>query len=173
MADFRTALAGRALPLRGSGSSARLDQIEDIGVLLEKEDRTKIHIIERCLPEKIPYAIRFGQAALPWPDCRLSGPKLFAERNRITKAADLLKFPLLRLEGAKNWTCLFEAAGVNATVGPGPVLNRASMLIDAATDGQGIALTRTALAAWDLVNGRLPRPVDVSLRMASTYWFVP
>jgi LysR family glycine cleavage system transcriptional activator len=110
---------------------------------------------------------------LPWPDCGLSGPKLFAERNRITKAADLLKFPLLRLEGAKNWTCLFEAAGVNATVGPGPVLNRASMLIDAATDGQGIALTRTALAAWDLVNGRLPRPVDVSLRMASTYWFVP
>jgi LysR family glycine cleavage system transcriptional activator len=29
------------------------------------------------------------------------------------------------------------------------------MLIDAAIDGQGIALARTALAAWDLINGRL------------------
>ena len=66
-------------------------------------------------------------------------PKLATGRNRITKAADLLKFPLLRLEDAKNWTRPFEAASVKATVGPGPVLNRASMLIDAAIDGHGIA----------------------------------
>jgi LysR family glycine cleavage system transcriptional activator len=46
------------------------------------------------------------------------------------------------------------------------------MLIDAAIDGQGIALARTALAAWDLINGRLVRPIDVSLRMANTYWIV-
>ena len=83
-----------------------------------------------------------------------------------------MKFPLLRLEDAKNWTRLFEAAGVKATVPPGPVLNRASMLIDAAIDGQGVALARTALAAWDLINGRLVRPVDVSLRVANTYWIV-
>ena len=38
------------------------------------------------------------------------------------------------------------------------------MLIDAAIDGQGVALARTALAAWDFINGRLVRPVDVSLR---------
>jgi LysR family glycine cleavage system transcriptional activator len=82
------------------------------------------------------------------------------------------EFPLLRLEDAKNWTRLFEAAGVKAPVGPGPVLNRASMLIDAAIDGQGIALARTALAAWDLINGRLVRPIDDSLRMVNTYWIV-
>jgi LysR family glycine cleavage system transcriptional activator len=46
------------------------------------------------------------------------------------------------------------------------------MLIDAAIDGQGIALARTALAAWDLINGRLVRPVEVSLRVANTYWIV-
>ena len=32
------------------------------------------------------------------------------------------------------------------------------MVIDAAVDGQGIALARTTLAAWDLINGRLVRP---------------
>jgi LysR family glycine cleavage system transcriptional activator len=46
------------------------------------------------------------------------------------------------------------------------------MLIDAAVDGQGVALARTALAAWDLINGRLVRPVDVSLKMSNTYWIV-
>jgi LysR family transcriptional regulator, glycine cleavage system transcriptional activator len=131
--------------------------------------------------DDVDIAIRHGDGNWPglevqrlyserlFPVC---SPKLVAGRNRITKSADLLKFPLLRLDDAKNWTRLLETAGVKAPVGPGPVLNRASMLIDAAIDGQGIALARTALAAWDLINGRLVRPVDVSLRMANTYWIV-
>ena len=54
----------------------------------------------------------------------------------------------------------------------GPVLNRASMVIDAAINGQGIALARTTLAAWDLINGRLVRPFPDSLRLSKTYWIV-
>jgi len=131
--------------------------------------------------DDVDIAIRHGDGNWPGLDVQrlyaerlfpICSPKLIAGRNGITKVADLLKFPLLRLEDAKNWTRLFEAAGVKAAVGPGPVLNRASMLIDAAIDGQGIALARTALAAWDLINGRLVRPVDVSLRVANTYWIV-
>lgn len=99
-------------------------------------------------------------------------PKLVSGRKRITKASDLLKFPLLRLEDWKTWSRWFDAAGVPDAAAHGPVLNRASMLIDAAIDGQGIALARTALAAWDLINGRLVRPIDVSLRMSNTYWIV-
>jgi LysR family transcriptional regulator, glycine cleavage system transcriptional activator len=99
-------------------------------------------------------------------------PKLLSGRNRVAKASDLLKFPLLRLDDWKTWSQWFEAAGVAVPAAPGPVLNRASMLIDAAVDGQGIALARTALAAWDLINGRLVRPIDVSLRMSKTYWIV-
>jgi LysR family glycine cleavage system transcriptional activator len=131
--------------------------------------------------DDVDIAIRHGGGNWPGLDVQrlyaerlfpVCSPKLVAGRNRITRAADLLKFPLLRLEDARNWTRLFEAAGVKARVGPGPVLNRASMLLDAAIDGQGIALARTALAAWDLINGRLVRPVDVSLRVANTYWIV-
>jgi LysR family glycine cleavage system transcriptional activator len=99
-------------------------------------------------------------------------PKLSSGRNRIRKASDLLKFPLLHLDDQKTWTRWFDAAGVADPVIRGPVLNRASMLIDAAVDGQGIALARSALAAWDLINGRLVRPIDVSLRMAKMYWIV-
>jgi LysR family glycine cleavage system transcriptional activator len=46
------------------------------------------------------------------------------------------------------------------------------MLIDAAVDGQGVALARTTLAAWDLINGRLTRPFDVGLKLSRTYWIV-
>ena len=72
----------------------------------------------------------------------------------------------------KTWTRWFEAAGVTDPVAHGPILNRASMLIDAAVDGHGVALARTVLAAWDIINGRLIRQIDVSLRMSNTYWIV-
>jgi LysR family glycine cleavage system transcriptional activator len=72
----------------------------------------------------------------------------------------------------RRWSRWFDAAGVTDRVAHGPILNRASMLIDAAVDGQGTALARTALAAWGLINSRLVRPIDVSLRMSKTYWIV-
>src|SRR3974390_419665 len=129
--------------------------------------------------DDVDIAIRHGHGNWPGLDVQrlyserlfpVCSPKLVTGRNRVTKVADLLKFPLLRLEDAKNWARLFEAAGVKASVGPGPVLNRASMLIDAAIDGQGIALARTALAAWDLIDGRIVRPFGLAWRPAGTYW---
>jgi LysR family glycine cleavage system transcriptional activator len=86
-------------------------------------------------------------------------PKLLCGRKRITKASDLLEHPLLRLDGWSTWSRWFDAAGLSVSPQRGPVLNQASMLIDAAIDGQGIALARTSLAAWDLLHGREPKIV--------------
>jgi LysR family glycine cleavage system transcriptional activator len=97
-------------------------------------------------------------------------PKLLSGINRITQASDLLKLPLLRLDGWSTWSKWFETAGVSVPARRGPVLNQASMLIDAAVDGQGVALARTTLAAWDLLHGRLVVPIDVSLPLENTYW---
>jgi LysR family transcriptional regulator, glycine cleavage system transcriptional activator len=131
--------------------------------------------------EDIDVAVRHGDGAWPGLDAvrlcserlfPVCSPKLVSARKPVATAADLLKFPLLRLGDWSTWMRWFEAAGVVNAAPRGPVLNRASMLIDAAVDGQGIALARTALAAADLINGRLIRPIDVSLPMASTYWIV-
>jgi LysR family glycine cleavage system transcriptional activator len=46
------------------------------------------------------------------------------------------------------------------------------MVIDAAIDGQGIALARTTLAAGDLIKGHLVRPFAQSLPLTKTYWIV-
>ncbi len=131
--------------------------------------------------EDVDVAIRHGDGNWPGLDVvrlcpeqlfPVCSPKLVSGRNRITQASDLLKFPLLRLDTWKTWSRWFDAAGVADPAARGPVLNRASMLIDAAVDGQGVALARTVLAAWDLINGRLVKPIDISLRVSKTYWIV-
>jgi LysR family glycine cleavage system transcriptional activator len=100
-------------------------------------------------------------------------PALLRGRRRLRKPADLLKFPLLHLATREGWPAWLEAAGIaDADVTHGAVMNRASMLIDAAVEGQGIALARTTLAAWDLINGRLVRPFAKALRLSKTYWIV-
>jgi len=131
--------------------------------------------------EDVDLAVRHGDGQ--WPELEVvrlcserlfpvCSPTLIRGRNRVISASDLLKYPLLRLDDWTNWGRWFEAAGVTTRVRPGPVLNRASMLIDAAIDGQGVTLARTALAAWDIIHGRLVRPVEVSLEMTNTYWIV-
>jgi len=132
--------------------------------------------------EDVDLAVRHGDGSWAGLDvARLSteqlfavcSPKLLRGRQRISKPADVLKFPLLHLDDRKDWARWLEAAGVaNAELAHGPVLNRASMIIDAAVDGQGIALARTTLAAWDLINGRLVRPLAETLRLSKTYWIV-
>ena len=100
-------------------------------------------------------------------------PKLLAGRNRLTKPADVLKFPLIHVDDRKDWTRWLDHAGVaGAELSHGPVLNRLSMAIDAAVDGQGITLARTTLAATDLISGRLLRTFADELRLTKTYWII-
>ncbi|MEA2943456.1 MAG: LysR family transcriptional regulator, glycine cleavage system transcriptional activator [Bradyrhizobium sp.] len=132
--------------------------------------------------EDVDLAVRHGDGNWPGNDVvRLSpeqlfavcSPKLLAGRHRLAKPPDVLKFPLLHLDDRKAWTKWLGTAGfADAELSQGPVLNRASMVIDAAVDGQGIALARTTLAAWDLINGRLVRPFSDALPLSKTYWIV-
>ena len=133
--------------------------------------------------EDVDVAVRHGDGNWPGLDATrlcaeqifaICSPKLLAGRDRLKRPADVLKWPLLRLEDqSKAWERWFALAGVAAPERlPGPVLNRASMLIDAAIDGQGVALARTTLAAWDLISGRIVRPFDLSWRPAGTYWIM-
>jgi DNA-binding transcriptional LysR family regulator len=101
-------------------------------------------------------------------------PALLTSRNGIREPDDVLQFPLLHLNDRRDWSRWLEAAGGSAEgmLLHGPIFSHASMLIDAAIDGQGVALLRTALAAADLINGRLVRPFRVALRLSNTYWIV-
>ena len=100
-------------------------------------------------------------------------PKLLAGKNALRRPADLGRYPLLHINDRKDWKKWLDAAGVKTVDGSrGLILNQASMAIDAAVDGQGIALARSALAAWDLNCGRLVRPFALSMPVPYAYWIV-
>jgi len=132
--------------------------------------------------EEVDLAVRHGDGNWPGLETvRLSpeqlfavcSPKLLTGRRRLMKPSDILKYPLIHMDSRADWAKWLQAAGLEeAAVIHGPVLNRASMVIDAAINGQGIALARTTLSAWDLINGRLVRPFPETLRLSKTYWII-
>ena len=131
--------------------------------------------------EDVDMAVRHGDGNWSGLDAvQLSSEQLFAicspkllTGRRLAKPADILKFPLIHLDSRADWTKWLRVVGIgDDNVRHGPVLNRASMVIDAAINGQGIALARTTLAAFDLINGRLVRPFAEALRLSKTYWIV-
>ena len=132
--------------------------------------------------EDVDLAVRHGDGNWPGLDVvRLSpeelfpvcSPKLLVGNKRLRKPADVVKFPLIHVDDRKDWANWLDLAGVRGTeLAHGPVLNRVSMAIDAAIDGQGIVLARTTLAATDLIAGRLLRPFAEDLRLSKTYWII-
>src|SRR6478752_6358378 len=72
--------------------------------------------------EEVDLAVRHGDGHWPGLDATrlcterlfaVCSPKLLSGRNRIKRASDLLKFPLLRLDDWKTWSRWFEAAGLD------------------------------------------------------------
>ncbi len=148
------------IDLRISASPHHVDFArEDIDLAVRHGDGTAagLHVTRLCTEELFP----------------VCSPKLLNGRNRLRAPADLARFPLLHVGDRQGWRQWLDFAGATG-VDPsrGPILNQASMAIDAAVDGQGIALARTALAAWDLIGGRLVRPFGAAMPASYAYWIV-
>jgi LysR family glycine cleavage system transcriptional activator len=132
--------------------------------------------------EDVDLAIRHGDGQAPglhvtrlcaeelFPVC---SPKLLESGHTLRKPADLRRHTLLHVNDRRDWSKWLEAAGAgHVDVARGPILNQASMAIDAAIDGQGVALARSALVAWDTIAGRLVRPFAMALPAPFAYWIV-
>jgi LysR family glycine cleavage system transcriptional activator len=132
--------------------------------------------------EDVDLAIRHGDGQWPELDAvnlaaeelfPVCSPSLLTSRGGVHEPEDVLRFPLLHLDDRHDWSRWLEAAGAPSEgLLHGPILNHASMLLDAAIDGQGIALARTMLAAFDLIAGRLIRPFQTAIALRNTYWIV-
>jgi LysR family transcriptional regulator, glycine cleavage system transcriptional activator len=156
----RFAEAHPEIDLRVGASMHHVDFArEDIDLAIRHSDGAVagLHVTRLCTEELFP----------------VCSPKLLTGRNRLRAPADLARFPLLHVSDRQGWRQWLDFAGVTG-VDPsrGPILNQASMAIDAAVDGQGITLARTALAAWDLIGGRLVRPFEIAMPVSYAYWIV-
>jgi LysR family transcriptional regulator, glycine cleavage system transcriptional activator len=132
--------------------------------------------------EDVDVAVRHSEGPASGLDCiqlyteellPVCSPRLLEGPSGLRTPGDLVHHPLLHLDNRQDWTKWLDAAGIkDMDMSRGPVLNQASIILDAAVDGQGVALARTGLAAHDLINGRLVRPFELSLPVTYAYWVV-
>ena len=88
------------------------------------------------------------------------------------RPADLKRYLLLRSE-SEFWQPWFVAAGLDwPEPTRGPIFNDASHVMQAAIEGQGIALARTSLIGNDLANGVLVRLFDATVPAPTRYFLV-
>jgi len=88
------------------------------------------------------------------------------------RPADLANYTLLRSED-EFWKPWFEAAGLDwPEPERGPIFNDSAHLMQAAAEGQGIALARTTLLGNDERNGVLVRLFDVEVPAARKNYLV-
>jgi LysR family glycine cleavage system transcriptional activator len=119
----------------------------------------------------------FGEVMFP-----VCSPRLLAGPKPLSRPEDLRHHVLLHDVDAsisafaalpQAWRLWLERAGVQGIdVQRGPVFEDSAMLLDAAAEGQGVALGRSALVAADLAAGRLVKPFDISLPFALTHYLV-
>ena len=149
----------------------------DIDVRLETSQREA-----NFETDSVDIAIRFGFGKYPglatnllmeeevFPVCRphfLDGP------HPLRRPRDLRHHTLIHDDYVVSWAMWLKLAGVE-DVDPhrGPVFLSSDLAIQAAIQGDGIVLARSALVEDDLLAGRLVKPFDLSLPGVMAYYVV-
>ncbi len=140
-----------------------------------------LHLVDFAR-EDVDVAVRYGRG--DWPGLRaerlltltvfpVCSPKLLEGPPPLRTPDDLRHHTLLHedISGAdwRPWLLAAGAEDVDPTRGP---RFDPSLVLQAAVQGQGVALSYSALAAADLAAGRLVKPFDVSLPTDCAYYVV-
>lgn len=96
----------------------------------------------------------------------------YAEDHALQAPADMYRATLLCGDIPEDWPTWFDAAGCQRPPPTGPRLGDDGAILQAAVDGQGVALGRSLLVADDIATGRLVAPFAISLDASHAYWFV-
>ncbi|WP_062266519.1 transcriptional regulator GcvA [Endozoicomonas arenosclerae] len=134
--------------------------------------------------ENIDLAVRFGMGKYPglyseklmdeyaFPVC---SPELMSHGKGLGSVADLINFPLLQDSGpgVLTWRDWLQWAGSpDLDVRYGVQISDASLLLEAAKDGQGVALGRASLVQRELEQGSLIKLFDIELASSFSYFLV-
>jgi LysR family transcriptional regulator, glycine cleavage system transcriptional activator len=131
--------------------------------------------------EDVDIGIRFGVGS--WPGLKaerlltedmfpMCSPALLKEK-KLEKPEDLRHHTLLHDDMETDWRRWLVAAGVKG-IDPNRGLHftNSSMLLQAAVEGQGVALGRSALASGYLAAGQLVKPFELKLPVDAAYYVV-
>lgn len=134
--------------------------------------------------EDVDVAIRVGRGN--WPGLRIDrlmrenlfpvcSPDLLKAGPPLRQPGDLLKHSLLHdFDWSEDlWARWLKVAGVDAgNVKPALTFNQSDLMIQAAMNGLGVALTQEALVRDDLASGRLVKPFDIDMPIDWAYYLV-
>ncbi len=113
-------------------------------------------IAEKLMPEKI------------FPVC---APELLQKNDGLVKPQDLRGHTLIHDDMPEDWNMWLKAAGV-ADIDPtrGPGYSHSNLVMQAAINGEGVALGRDLLVADALLAGVLVKPFDLALTASYSYY---
>lgn len=133
-------------------------------------------------------AIRYGTGDYPGHRVELlftpeylpvCSPKLITPECPLSIPADLGRYLLIHDETIRdeekqpNWSEWMRAAGVSSVdTRRGPRYSNAVLAVQAALDGQGVALAMRPQVESDLIAGRLIMPFDLAVRSPYSYFMV-
>ena len=140
------------------------------------------------LREDIDLCIRYGPGNYPGlhVECLLAeevvpvcSPALLEGPEALQAPADLCRHTLLHVDrpvgddSHPDWPMWLAAAGVdNCDASRGSRFTMASMAVEAAIAGQGVALAGSVLVADDIAAGRLLRPFELRFPVKFAYYLV-
>lgn len=134
--------------------------------------------------ESVELCIRYGAGHYPGLDCEMlvtdevfpvCSPRLLTQ---LTHPSALLEHRLLHDEmfldhpQRPSWSHWASMAGIDISSAPSARFSHASMALEAAAAGQGVALGRSSLVAADIAEGRLICPFGPRFISPFSYWMV-
>ncbi len=127
-------------------------------------------------------AIRHGLGKYPGlrSDWLLSGelfpvcsPKLLEGPRPLKKPEDLRHHTLLHATPGNEWSLWLRAQGAEGVdAARGPHFSDDALMLEAALEGQGVAISRGPLVAGDLADGSLVRPFQLTIPEELAYYLV-
>jgi LysR family transcriptional regulator, glycine cleavage system transcriptional activator len=163
----------------------RLGRFRELHPAIDVRVSASYHLVDFAR-EDVDVAIRFGQG--DWPGLHVErlmtedqfpvcSPGLLERGPPLGSPDDLKGHVLLHdmwfgdpHEGWRRWLAAVGVEGLDWR--RGPVFSDSGMAVQAAIDGQGVALGREALVRDDLAAGRLLRPLATAVPTSVAYWLV-
>jgi len=163
----------------------RLGRFRDIHPDIDVRISTNDESLD-LLRANIDMAVRYGHG--DWPGNRIDklmsenvfpvcSPKLIEKYARmgtpLKTPADLAHVTLLHDDMRVDWRMWLMAAGVdNVDPDRGLSFEHSNLVLQAALQGDGVALARSALSSWEMKSGRLVKPFDLTLPATFAYYIV-
>ena len=100
-------------------------------------------------------------------------PVLSPELKQPRSISDLFDYPLIHQSSRDSWQQWFQSAGIEQDIDrTGMVIEDANLILQAALDGQGVALGILPFVQDELSNGRLIRPFELSIDPGQAYYLL-